>query len=159
MTERELRHLIGAVKAGHVSRRAFMRRMVGLGLSAPFASLLLSYAGVVQAAVTAEEFRVGGTCVIRGCVPKKLLVYAARMAGDFEDAAGFGWSVPEPVFDWPTLIANKDKEIARLEVAYRANLARLSVEIAETRAIVEEGTALAVVELLSGQRAGLVRRA
>src|SRR5437773_10795308 len=54
MTERELRHLIGAVKAGHVSRRAFMRRMVGLGLSAPFASLLLSYAGVARAAARSD---------------------------------------------------------------------------------------------------------
>jgi glutathione reductase (NADPH) len=86
----------------------------------------------------AEEYRVGGTCVIRGCVPKKLLVYASRYSLEFEDAAGFGWTVSGAKFDWPTLIANKDKEIARLEAAYRANLARLSVEIAETRAIVED---------------------
>ena len=70
----------------------------------------------------AEEYRVGGTCVIRGCVPKKLLVYASRFRDEFEDAAGFGWTVAEPSFDWPTLIANKDKEIARLEAAYTANL-------------------------------------
>ena len=70
----------------------------------------------------AEEYRVGGTCVIRGCVPKKLLVYASRFAHEFEDAAGFGWTVPEPAFDWATLIANKDKEIDRLERAYVANL-------------------------------------
>jgi glutathione reductase (NADPH) len=86
----------------------------------------------------AEEYRVGGTCVIRGCVPKKLLVYASRFSGEFEDAAGFGWTVSGAKFDWPTLIANKDKEIARLEAAYRANLARLAVEIAETRAVVED---------------------
>src|ERR1700682_3720996 len=66
----------------------------------------------------AEEYRVGGTCVIRGCVPKKLLVYASRFAHEFEDAAGFGWTIAPPAFDWPTLIANKDKEIARLEAAY-----------------------------------------
>ncbi len=66
----------------------------------------------------AEEYRLGGTCVIRGCVPKKLLVYASRFHGEFEDAAGFGWTVPHATFDWPTLIANKDKEIARLEAAY-----------------------------------------
>src|SRR6185295_1799801 len=70
----------------------------------------------------AEEYRVGGTCVIRGCVPKKLLVYASRFAHEFEDAAGFGWTVPQPAFDWATLIANKDKEIDRLERAYVANL-------------------------------------
>ena len=62
----------------------------------------------------AEEYKVGGTCVIRGCVPKKLLVYASRFRDDFEDAAGFGWSVSPPSFDWPTLIANKDAEITRL---------------------------------------------
>ena len=67
----------------------------------------------------AEEYRFGGTCVIRGCVPKKLLVYASRFRDEFEDAAGFGWSVSAPRFDWPTLIANKDAEIARLEGIYR----------------------------------------
>ncbi len=84
----------------------------------------------------AEEYRVGGTCVIRGCVPKKLLVYAARFHGEFEDAAGFGWSLDGAKFDWGKLIANKDKEIDRLEAAYRANLERSKVEIIATRAVV-----------------------
>jgi glutathione reductase (NADPH) len=84
----------------------------------------------------AEEYRVGGTCVIRGCVPKKLLVYAARFGEEFEDAAGFGWTVPEPTFDWPTLIANKDREIARLEAAYTVNLQRAKVEIVKSRAAI-----------------------
>src|SRR6476661_7811803 len=66
----------------------------------------------------AEEYRIGGTCVIRGCVPKKLLVYASRFTHDFDDAAGYGWTFSEPSFDWPTLIANKDKEIPRQEMAY-----------------------------------------
>jgi glutathione reductase (NADPH) len=66
----------------------------------------------------AEAYRYGGTCVIRGCVPKKLLSYAAHFHEDFEDAAGFGWTVPGPSFDWPTLIANKDREIDRLEGIY-----------------------------------------
>src|ERR1700688_3882177 len=65
----------------------------------------------------AEEYRVGGTCVIRGCVPKKLLVYASRFADEFEDAAGFGWTVPEPTFHWPSLTANVDREVARLGAA------------------------------------------
>ena len=86
--------------------------------------------------VIAEEYRVGGTCVIRGCVPKKLLVYASRFHGEFEDAKGFGWTLPEPSFDWPTLIANKDKEIDRLEAAYRSTLARWKVETIESRAVV-----------------------
>lgn len=85
----------------------------------------------------AEEFRVGGTCVIRGCVPKKLLVYASRFADEFEDAAGFGWQVPSPTFDWKTLIARKDSEIARLEAIYRANLERAGAELVEARAVVE----------------------
>jgi glutathione reductase (NADPH) len=84
----------------------------------------------------AEEYRVGGTCVIRGCVPKKLLVYASRFAEEFEDAAGYGWTVHEPSFDWPTLIANKDREIARLEAAYTANLERAKVKVAKSRAVV-----------------------
>jgi glutathione reductase (NADPH) len=86
----------------------------------------------------AEEYRVGGTCVIRGCVPKKLLVYASRFAEEFEDAAGFGWSVPKPSFDWPTLIANKDKEIARLEAAYMATLERNNVKVVKSRAVLED---------------------
>jgi glutathione reductase (NADPH) len=85
----------------------------------------------------AEEYRVGGTCVIRGCVPKKLLVYASRFAHEFEDAAGFGWTVENPKFDWPTLIANKDREISRLEAAYRKNVGGSGGEIFDTRALVE----------------------
>src|SRR5262249_42230517 len=86
----------------------------------------------------AEEYRVGGTCVIRGCVPKKLVVYASRFAEEFADAAGFGWTVAEPSFEWKTLIANKDKEIARLEAAYIATLERNKVKIAKSRAVVED---------------------
>ncbi len=82
----------------------------------------------------AEEHRIGGTCVIRGCVPKKLLVYASRFSDEFEDARGFGWQVGEPIFDWPTLIKAKDKEIARLEGLYRANLNKAGVTIFEERA-------------------------
>ena len=86
----------------------------------------------------AEEYRVGGTCVIRGCVPKKLLVYASRFFHEFEDSAGFGWSVSTPNFDWATLIANKDKEISRLEAAYTANLEKSGVTTVKSRAIIED---------------------
>jgi len=95
-------------------------------------------AGYGARVMIAEEYRVGGTCVIRGCVPKKLLVYASRYADDFEDAAGYGWSVGEPVFDWGKLIANKDREIARLEAAYTANLERSKVAIVKSRAVLED---------------------
>ena len=83
----------------------------------------------------AESDRVGGTCVIRGCVPKKLLVYASEFRAAFEDSIGFGWTPGAASFDWPTLIANKDREIARLEGVYRANLAKAGVELLETRAV------------------------
>jgi glutathione reductase (NADPH) len=98
----------------------------------------------------AEEFRVGGTCVIRGCVPKKLLVYASRFSHEFEDAAGFGWSVPQqPTFSWPTLIANKDREIDRLEAAYVTTLERFKVKIVRSRAVLEDAHA---VRLANGDK-------
>lgn len=98
----------------------------------------------------AEEYRYGGTCVIRGCVPKKLLVYAARYRGDFEDAAGFGWSVPEASFDWPTLIAAKDKEIGRLEGIYRGILERNKVDVFTERATLDGPNSVRLVK--SGER-------
>jgi glutathione reductase (NADPH) len=82
----------------------------------------------------AESYRVGGTCVIRGCVPKKLYVYASRFADEFEDAAGFGWTLGEPHFDFGKLKAAKDKEIARLEGIYAQNLGKAGVEIVASRA-------------------------
>src|SRR5215468_7338163 len=93
-------------------------------------------AGYGASVMVAEEYRVGGTCVIRGCIPKKLLVYASRFADEFEDAAGYGWTLGETVFDWPTLIANKDREIARLELAYTTTLERAKVAIAKSRAVI-----------------------
>jgi glutathione reductase (NADPH) len=86
----------------------------------------------------AEEFRVGGTCVIRGCVPKKLLVYASRFADTFEDAAGFGWTVPPASFDWPTLVAAKEREITRLEGLYRQTQDKAGVTVVATRAVLED---------------------
>ncbi len=97
----------------------------------------------------AEEYRVGGTCVIRGCVPKKLLVYASRFAEEFEDAAGYGWTVPEPTFHWPALIANKDREITRLEAAYTSTLERNKVALVKSRAVFEDAH---TVRLASGER-------
>src|SRR5881227_2332888 len=91
-------------------------------------------AGYGARVMIAEEYRVGGTCVIRGCVPKKLLVYASRFSNEFEKAAGYGGTAGTPSFDWATLIANKDAEISRLEAAYTANLTRSNVTILKTRA-------------------------
>jgi len=83
----------------------------------------------------AEEHKVGGTCVIRGCVPKKLLVYGAHFAEDIEDAAMFGWDVPEKRFDWPTLRDNVLGEVGRLEEAYTDTLTNHDVEIFHERAV------------------------
>jgi len=99
--------------------------------------------------MVAEEYRLGGTCVIRGCVPKKLLVYASRFHGEFEDAAGFGWTVPQSSFDWPTLIANKDREIARLEAAYGATLEKAGVKVLKSRAVLIDPH---TVQLANGDR-------
>jgi glutathione reductase (NADPH) len=90
----------------------------------------------------AEEYRMGGTCVIRGCVPKKLLVYASHVHHEIADAAGFGWTIASATFDWPTLIANKDKEIARLEAAYTANVEKSGAHIVKTRAVFEDAHTL-----------------
>jgi glutathione reductase (NADPH) len=86
--------------------------------------------------IVAEESRIGGTCVIRGCVPKKLYVYASRFVDDFADAAGFGWNVGEPTFNWSTLVAAKEKEITRLSAAYRANLEASGAKLIEERATI-----------------------
>ncbi len=82
----------------------------------------------------AEDFRVGGTCVIRGCVPKKLYVIASRFRDEFEDAAGFGWRVEPPVFDWRALVAAKEKEITRLSGLYAQTLAKNGVDLIRARA-------------------------
>ena len=80
-----------------------------------------------------EDSRIGGTCVHRGCVPKKLLVYGAHFHADFEDAAGFGWSVSEPTFDWAKLQAAKNKELERLDGVYRRLLRDSGVQLIEGR--------------------------
>jgi glutathione reductase (NADPH) len=92
--------------------------------------------------MVAEEYRMGGTCVIRGCVPKKLFVMGSHVRQEIEDAAGFGWTIPEPSFDWPTLIKNKNKEIARLEAAYTSNVEKSGAEIVKARAVLEDAHTL-----------------
>src|SRR5262245_1176451 len=101
-------------------------------------------AGVRAARVTAalgkrvaiaEEFRYGGTCVIRGCVPKKLYVYASQFPEHFADAAGYGWAVPEAKFDWPLLVANKERGITRLEGLYRQGVEKAGGDTFQSRAV------------------------
>ncbi len=97
----------------------------------------------------AEEYRYGGTCVIRGCVPKKLYVYASQFPEHFADAAGYGWTVPEASFDWPTLVAAKDREISRLEAIYEKNVQGAGGEIFHSRAMLVDPH---VVHLLGDDR-------
>ena len=85
-------------------------------------------------AAICEEVRVGGTCVLRGCVPKKLLVYASHVAEEIADAAGYGWSIPSPAFDWPRLIRNKNAELDRLNGIYEKMLGDASVPVLRGRA-------------------------
>ena len=94
----------------------------------------------------AEEHRVGGTCVIRGCVPKKLLVYGAHFAEDLADARRFGWNVPKCDFHWPTLRDNVLAEVARLEGLYSENLGRHDVEIIKQRATVTDANQVTLAD-------------
>ena len=106
--------------------------VIGGGSGGVRASRMAAMAG--KKVAIAEEYQFGGTCVIRGCIPKKLFVYASQYGEDFEDAAGFGWTVPEKHFYWKMLVANKDKEIARLSDMYVANVQKAGVEIFTDRA-------------------------
>ena len=104
----------------------------------------------------AEEYRFGGTCVIRGCVPKKLFVYASRYSGEFEDAAGFGWQIDGAKFDWQKLIANKDKEIDRLEGLYKTTLNNADAEMFSDRAEVVDPHTIRLVNADKTVTAGTI---
>ena len=110
--------------------------VIGGGSGGVRASRMAALAGARVA--LAEESRMGGTCVIRGCIPKKLLVYASHFPDEFELAESFGWQVGQTSFDWPTLIANKDKEIARLESVYTRNVEKAGVTIFQDCAVFED---------------------
>jgi len=96
--------------------------------------------------MVAEEYRMGGTCVIRGCVPKKLFVIGSHIHDEVEDAAGFGWTIGQVSFDWRTLVANKDKEIARLEGIYTTNVEKAGGEVVKTRAVIEDAHTLRLAD-------------
>jgi glutathione reductase (NADPH) len=105
-------------------------------------------AGYGARVMIAEEYRMGGTCVIRGCVPKKLFVLGSHVHHEIEDAAGFGWTIPSATFDWPTLVANKDKEIARLEGIYTTNVEKSGAQVVKARAVLEDAH---TIRLSNGQ--------
>ncbi|MGE0596124.1 MAG: glutathione-disulfide reductase [Hyphomonadaceae bacterium] len=108
--------------------------VIGAGSGGVRAARLAAAAGARVA--IAEDDRIGGTCVIRGCVPKKLLVYSSEFGQHFRDAKGFGWTVDWARFDWPTLRDNVQAEVSRLSGLYRENLEKHGVAIFEDRAVV-----------------------
>ena len=114
--------------------------VIGGGSGGVRASRLAAMTGAKVA--LAEESRMGGTCVIRGCIPKKLLVYASQFSENFADAPGYGWTIGETSFDWPTFMANKDREIARLEGLYTKNVEAAGVTILRDRAVFEDAHTL-----------------
>ena len=117
--------------------------VIGGGSGGVRAARMAAMAGARVA--LAEEYRIGGTCVIRGCIPKKLLVYASQFSENVKDAAGYGWDFGDAKFDWPTLIANKDKEIARLEGLYTKNVLAAGATILQDRAVFEDPHTLRLV--------------
>jgi glutathione reductase (NADPH) len=129
--------------------------VIGAGSGGVRAARIASLAGARVA--IAEEYRIGGTCVIRGCVPKKLLVYGAEFAQNFADAKGYGWTVGDAVFNWTTLRDNVQKEVARLSGIYNTNLHKAGVTAYEERAemvgpntvkLVKSGSALTAERIL-----------
>lgn len=99
-------------------------------------------AGYGARVVVAEGDRVGGTCVIRGCVPKKLMVYASGFQHEIGNAAGFGWSIPSATFDWGALTANRDREVARLEAAYTSTIEKSGARLVKARAAFQDAHTL-----------------
>ena len=108
--------------------------VIGAGSGGVRASRIASSHGARVA--VAEEYRVGGTCVIRGCVPKKLLVYGSHFAEDLADARRFGWNTKGATFDWPTLRNNVAAEVDRLEGLYGQSFASNNVEVFIERAVI-----------------------
>lgn len=106
--------------------------VIGAGSGGVRAARLAAMSGAKV--MVAEEDRVGGTCVIRGCVPKKFMVYASEFAHHFKTAQGYGWTVGTPSFDWPSFLIDKDKEIARLSGIYVKNLHNAGAEIVHGKA-------------------------
>jgi glutathione reductase (NADPH) len=124
--------------------------VIGAGSGGVRASRLAAATGAKVA--IAEELRVGGTCVLRGCIPKKLLVIASHFAEDFTDAGAYGWSIGETSFDWPALIAAKNQELDRLHGVYLSLLGKAGVTIVNGRAMVEGPHAVRVGDQLFSAR-------
>jgi len=110
--------------------------VIGAGSGGVRAARLAAMTGAKVA--VAEEHRVGGTCVIRGCVPKKFMVYASEFSSHFKTAQGFGWTIDGATFDWKTFITAKDIEIARLSGIYVTNLQKAGADLVHARAVLKD---------------------
>ncbi len=119
--------------------------VIGAGSGGVRAARLAAASGARVA--VAEEYRIGGTCVIRGCVPKKFMVYASECAEQFEVARGFGWSIGETNFNWRAFIDAKDIEISRLSGIYASNLAKAGAELIQAKARFTDAHTLELVGL------------
>jgi glutathione reductase (NADPH) len=117
--------------------------VIGAGSGGVRAARLTALGG--KRVAIAEEFRVGGTCVIRGCVPKKFMVMASDFAHDFEIAEGYGWTI-DAKFDWPKFLEAKDVEIARLSGIYAANLGKAGVDLVNGRAVLTDAHTVKVTK-------------
>jgi len=122
--------------------------VIGAGSGGVRAARLTALGG--KRVAIAEEFRVGGTCVIRGCVPKKFMVMASDFAHQFHTAEGYGWTV-EASFDWPKFLEAKDVEIARLSGIYAANLGKAGVDLVNGRAVLKDGHTVEVTHRDGGE--------
>ncbi len=117
--------------------------VIGAGSGGVRAARLTALGG--KKVAIAEEYRVGGTCVVRGCVPKKFMVYASEFAHTFEIAEGYGWTIENARFDWKTFIDAKDVEIARLSGIYAANLGKAGVELIHGRAVLKDAHTVEII--------------
>jgi glutathione reductase (NADPH) len=119
--------------------------VIGAGSGGVRAARLSAMLG--KRVAVAEEYRVGGTCVVRGCIPKKLMVYASDFAHQFEIARGYGWTLEAPRFSWRDFLTAKDTEIARLSGIYTANLGKAGAELFHARAQLRDAHTIELVGL------------
>jgi glutathione reductase (NADPH) len=117
--------------------------VIGAGSGGVRAARLTALGG--KKVAVAEEYRVGGTCVIRGCVPKKFMVMASEVSHALDIAEGYGWSFDNAKFDWPTFLQAKDVEIARLSGIYAANLGKAGVDLVHGRAVMKDAHTVEIV--------------
>lgn len=117
--------------------------VIGAGSGGVRAARLTALGG--KRVAVAEEYRTGGTCVVRGCVPKKFMVMASEVSHALHIAEGYGWSVEKATFDWPTFLEAKDVEIARLSGIYAANLGKAGVDLIHGRAVLKDAHTVEIV--------------